>query len=279
MPESLTANGFSLRQSWCDVENLGPLMVTGARRGENVEVPGRHGTVRLRHKRYTEARPSLPMWVLGIDPDTGLTPADPVSQLHRNLDRLLSVFHAETVELVHTRPDGSSRMAVVELAAEPTVASRERSYPPMSRVTFDLAMPDPFWADAEPVYHTIIGVSGTTGDLAEFKGATAPMSDLVIRFQGPVNNPQLNFAGGSVFVKYNGAVSAGRQLVLDTTTWQVSPGTGTSWNPDVRQVEFAPGPRWLELDPSARPFEVEFIHTGGGSAMVSIEGRRRYLTP
>lgn len=277
MAEMLTANGFSLRQPWCDIEELGPLMVTGARRGDNIEVPGRHGVVRFANKRYTDARPSLPMRVLGVDPDTGLFVADGVTQLHQNLDRLLSVFHtSDTVLLEHTRPDGSARQAVVELAGEPTVATRERSYPPMSRVQFDLTILDAFWADSLAVSQTVTGTTGVIQELTAFAGATAPMDELVLTF-GPCNNPQISF--GNSFIKYNGVISSGRQLVINTGNWTVNHGTGAAWSPDPRQVEFAPGPRWFEIDPTVAPFEVQFVHTGGSSATCTINGRRRYLSP
>jgi hypothetical protein len=280
MAETLTANGFNLRQPpWCDIEDLSPLLVTAARRGDNVEVPGRHGKIRATNKRYTDALPSLPMRVLGVDPDTGLPVADPVTQLHRNLDTLLAVFHTSAVLLEHTRNDAASRSAWVELVGDPSVATRERSAPPMSRIQFDLTIWDGFWFDTDPVSQIITGTTGVTAALTAFEGATAPMADLTLTFTGPVNNPQLNLGGGTSFVKYNGVVAAGRQLVIDTASWQVSPGTGAIWAPDLRQVEFAPGPRWLELDATVAPFEVAFIHTGGGSATCSIAGRRKYLSP
>jgi hypothetical protein len=277
MAELITADGFSLRQPWCDVEDLSPLVVTPGYRTENVVVPARHGVVRTPNKRYGDARPALPMRVLGVDPTTGLLVADGVTQLHENLDRLLKVFHSGAVLLEHTRPDGSARQANVELTTDPTVATRERSLPPMSRVQFDLTLWDAFWSDADAVSQTITGITGTVQALTAFADATAPMSELTVTFIGPINNPQINFGDG--FVKYNGTISSGQRLVVDTGTWQVSPGTGTIWSPDPRQIEFAPGPRWLELDPTVTPFEAQLFHTGGGTATATIEGRRRYLSP
>ena len=68
MAETLTANGFNLRPAtgWCDIEDIGPLLVAGGRRGDNVAVPGRHGVIRARNKRYTDARPQIPMRVASV---------------------------------------------------------------------------------------------------------------------------------------------------------------------------------------------------------------------
>jgi hypothetical protein len=41
-------------------------------------------------------------------------------------------------------------------------------------------------------------------------------------------------------------------------------------------VQFAPGPSWLELDPSGGAITLN--HTGGGTASVQITGRRAYLS-
>lgn len=277
MAELITANGFSLRQPWCDVEDFGPLFAAPAARGDNQLVPGRHGTVRTPNKRYTDTRLTLPVRVLGVDPVTGGFVSDGVSQLHTNRDTLLRVFHADTILLEHTLPNGESRSVNAELMGEPSAATRARSYPPMSRIEFDLCLWEGFWFDTDAVSQIITGPTGTVAALTTFASATAPMADLTLTFTGPVNNPQVNFGTG--FVKYNGVVASGRKLVIDTGTWQVSPGTGTVWSPDPRQVEFAPGPRWLELNPSVSPFEVTFFHTGGGSASFALEGRRKYLTP
>lgn len=273
-PELFTANGFNLRQPWCDVEDFGPLLATPSARGDNQVVPGRHGTIRTPHKRYTDSRPTLPMRVLGVDPVTGGFVADGVSQLHTNRDTLLRVFHADTVLLEHTLPNGQSRSAYAELLGEPTVATRERSYPPMSRIELDLTLFEGFWFDTLAVSTEITGTTGVVQALTAFDGATAPMDDLTLTF-GPCNNPQINF--GNSFVKYNGVVAAGRQLVINAGNWTVNHGTGAAWSPDLRQVEFAPGPRWFSLDPTVAPFEAQFEHTGGGSATCTINGRRRHL--
>ena len=276
MAEQLTANGQSLTTPWCQLEEMSGLLVAPARRGENVTVPGRHGVIRTPYKRWAAPQPVLPIRVLGVDRTTGVAPADALSQLHQNLDVLLALFSSETVLLEHTRDDDTVREAVAELAQEPVAVVRERTHPPMARLSVPLIIPDAFWSDPVTGSVTIEGPTGTTQTLGAFTGATAPMSALTILFEGPANNPRITV--GDRFVQYNGVIAAGQQLVMDTDDFTVSAGGGGGpWTPDPRQVLFQPGPGWLEIPPTAT--SATFTHTGGGSARCVITGRRQYLTP
>lgn len=275
--EQIIANGLELISPWCQVEDVSTMLAAAPRRGENVVVPGRHGVIRSPRKRYNPADIVIPMHVKGVDRATGAFVDDPVSQLHDNIDHLLRVFHAETVLLEYVRSDGTSRYADTELFGEPVEMVREKSSPPLARVSVALTLFNAFWRDAVSSSQTITGVDGTVQPLTAFEGASAPMQNLLITFTGPCNNPMLTH--GTRWVKYNGAIAAGRQLMLNTETWQVSSGTGTPWTPDFRDLEFGEGATWLELDPSVTPFEITFNHTTGSSATCTVAGRKAYLTP
>lgn len=277
MTETLTINGVSL-STWAYLApSVSGLLTVPARRGENVTVPGRHGAIRVA-KRFEPNDVVLPLWINGAQED-GSIPigSSAAKEWFKRRDELLRILYAEDLLLEFTRPDGTARSARAQVTE---ILEFDRiGMVPAAQVNVGLNLYEGFWFDSEPVSQTISGTTGVVAQLTAFADATAPMTDLTLTFDGPVNNPQITFAGGNTFVKYNGVISAGRKLVIDTGTWQVSPGTGSVWSPDPRQIEFAPGPRWLEIDPSATPFEVQFFHTGGGSASCSIEGRRRYLAP
>jgi len=273
----LWANGQSLNTRWCQVEDLSSLVVPAGRRGSNITVPGRHGVVRTTNKRYDPTDVVIRLGVKGVDRTTGALVADGVTRLHENIDEVLRIFSGDTVELRYERDDGTARTAVTELTSEPVAVTVERSYPPLARVSVATTILGAFWLDADSVAQTITGPTGTEVELSEFAGGSAPISDLLITFFGPCNNPQLTV--GDRWVKYNGVISSGRELQLNTATWQVSPGAGAAWSPDPRSVEFGRPPTWLELDPSVDPFVVTFAHTTGGSATVTIAGRRTHLVP
>lgn len=277
VPERLIANGVDLNAAWCKVEGLRELLAAASRRGENVTVPGRHGLIRTPRKKYNAVDVVVPMHVLGVNRTSGDPVTRAASQLHENIDYLLHVFHTETVQLEYVRDDGTSRVAVAELAADPVVAVRERSAPPLARVSVALRLADAFWRSTQDVSQTITGVTGTTASLTAFAGSTAPIADCQVTFHGPGNNPRI--AIGDRWLQFNGVIGAGRQLVLDCEHWHASAGTGSAWSPSVLQVYREPGPAWLEIPPSHDPLTVTFTHSGGGAASVEIAGRKAFLSP
>lgn len=274
--EGLTANGVDLASLCYMTTNISELLTVPNRRGENAVVPGRHGAIRTRNKKFDTGELVLPMWIVGCTSYGAI----PFGTTDRELfftrrDELLRIFYADEVALRFTRSGGLVTEAICEVSdvIDFTRIGRE----PLARINVALRVLGAFWRDVDPVSQTITGPTGTTATLTAFQGATAPMADLQIKFTGPVNNPKLTH--GDKWVEYNGVITAGRELVLDAGFWSATPGTGTEWQPDLRQVFREPGPAWLELDPSENPFEIRFDHTGGGSATVEIAGRRAYLSP
>lgn len=274
--QQLAVNGVDLSQYGVILQSKAPLMSSPPRRGENVTVPGRHGTIRTPRKRYEENDLVLVMLVLGAQPD-GTVPSDSTAaeQLYANADALMGLFGAETVLLTRTMPDGSQRNATAEVVEKIDWSRQLGDTPLLAQVGIALTIFDAFWADTSPVSQTITGATGTTATLTAFQGATAPISDVTITW-GPCSNPQL--IHGPAFVTYNGVISAGRQLVINTANWTVSTGSGTAWSPDLRLVSFGPGPAWMELNPWLNPFAVQIVHTGGGSASCTLTAARRYLS-
>lgn len=274
MPEAFTINGVSLDTYAYMLTDISGIMSTAPRRGSNVTVPGRHGAIRT-PKRFDPAEAVLPLWVVGAQPD-GSVPVDSTAaeEFFANRDALLNILHSDSLLLEYTRGDGSSRSAYAEVTE--TLEFARIAAGPEAKVSVALTLFEGFWFDTLAVSQGITGTTGVIQALTAFVGATAPMDDLVLTF-GPCSNPQLNI--GNAFVKYNGVIASGRQLVINTANWTVNSGTGAAWAPDLRQIEFGPGPRWFELDPTVIPFEVQFVHTGGSSATCTINGRRRYLAP
>ena len=110
--------------------------------------------------------------------------------------------------------------------------------------------------------------------LSLFASATAPCNELTITF-GSGNNPRLSTSYG--FVGYNGVITAGRQLTINTATGQLGTGSGQLWTPTYDGLIYSPGPRLFEIDPS-EALQAILTHTGGGSMTVEVAGKRRYRT-
>ena len=274
--EDVTLNGVSLDSLCYGLEDTSGLFTVPARRGSNVVVPGRHGAITIPNKHFDEADYVLPLWIAGSRPD-GTIPrgSSEAREFWARRDELLRILYAATLRVEFTRPTGHRVYAVCEVTD--TIDFTRRGVDPLGVIKVGLVNTGAFWADTAPVTQLIEGRSGSRHELTEFRGATAPMTELTITFQGPINNPMIEL--GTTTVQFGATVTAEQQLVLNTANWSVSPGTGASWAPDLRQIEFTPGPEWFAISPSATPFEVRFTHTGGGEATCAIAGRRKYLAP
>jgi hypothetical protein len=273
--EQLLANGLDLG-SWCHMpDDISGLFNVPERRGENVPVPGRHGRIKTPRKKFDSVDHVLPLWIVGCRPD-GTVPFDGTQrEFYRRRDELLQVLYADELELSFRRPDGTVLTAIAEVTE--ALDFTRRRVQPVALVNVALTICDPFWVEELDVSQVITGVTGTTATLTAFTGSTAPISDAVITFQGPVSNPRL--AVGDRYVRYNGVIPAGKELVLECEHWRANSGNGAAWDPDERQVYREPGPCWLEIPASRTPLTATWTHTGGGNATVEIAGRRKFLAP
>jgi hypothetical protein len=273
--EALTINGVSLASYAFMTTDVSGLMRVPERRGDNVVVPNRHGRIRTVGKRFDSNEVTIPLWIVGADPVTGsLPPAEELDEFFARRDQLLQLLYSDPLLLAYTRPDGHTVQARGEVVD--VLDFTRRFAEPLAKVSVAIELYDAFWEDEDTVSQDVSGATGTVTTLTEFEGGTAPISDLIITFVGPCNNPMLTH--GARWVRYNGVVAAGRQLTINTGTWQVGPGTGALWTPEIRNVEQGrPGP-WFELDPATVPFSVTFTHTTGSPATATIAGRRKYLS-
>jgi hypothetical protein len=272
--ERLTVNGVDLGSYCYMTTDVSSLLSAPGRRGEDVVVAGRHGRIRTPRKRFDAGEVVLPMWLLGANPDGSVPAGGAEQEFYRRRDELLTLFHGDEVVLAFRRPDGTERETAVEVVD--VVDLTRRWAEPMARVSVALQLVDAFWSETTDVSQTITAVSSTTPhNLDVFAGSTAPIADARITF-GPSSNPRL--AVGEHWVRYNGVIADGRELVLDCRHWRASSGAGAAWTPSITQVYREPGPAWLEFPPSYGPHQVVFTHTGGGTAAVEVAGRRQFLT-
>lgn len=281
MTETLIANGVDLSSLVHDVTSIAGLLKAPKRRGSDLAVPGRHGLLRRSFKLYDSNEFVLPMWVIGADPDTGDSPADSrlgAELLYARLEELVKVFTADRVVFEHHRPDGTVRQAVCEM-----LDNWEPDWlfggPMTGQLKVPLTMADPFWAETTPTSMTFTVATGTELDLTAFAPITAPVPDVTVEF-GPCSNPELSQIYVGSYLAYDGIISAGRKLLIDVGLWRMSPSDGTAWNPGYATLRHGGvrGP-WFQIAPEpTRPPKLIFTHTGGGTATVTISGRRRYLT-
>ena len=218
----------------------------------------------------------------GVDPDTGafLPGTDTAARYWGLVDDLMRRAYRRRVLITHPRPDGD-RVAVARLNPGTSVApAREPSSPWFGRCRLEFVIPGAHWTSPNTVTTGVVSLSsGQSLDLSAFAAATAPCTELLVRFSAGAN-PQI--ATEYNRLKWAAVIPAGLQVQVDTATGLVSRGTGPAWTttdgqPGYAALDYAPGPRLFEVDP-AEPLNAVITHTGGGSMGVEVLGRLRYRT-
>lgn len=283
MPETFTVNGVDLTNLAWKIEDASGAAIMPARRGDNILAPRRHGTIRIPRKRYGEGQFILKMWVKGLNPTTGLVPggSTDIDEFYKNVDSLTRLFAAETLTVVHTRPDATARQFIGHLALDPVAFTREVSSPLFGQFNVAITNPGAFWTDTSDTTQTLTGATGATLTWTSFQAATAPMDELVVTF-GPASNPQIVQSSTNVTLAYDAVIATGRKFVIDCAAWNLN-GTvdaGGNWSYNYAALRHSNSVRWFELTPNSdgtAPTTV-LTHTGGGSVSVTMTGRRKYLT-
>ena len=279
--ERWLVNGTDLGTKASNTGSVGDMFAAPGRRGDNIDVPQRHGQLRASHKLFDSAEYAVTLWVLGVDPATGYVPAgsDTDAEYLARLDELIGLFTADEVAIDHVRPDGSVRRAVCEVI-QPVKPSREPTSTTFGEVPLILVNAGAFWVETVSSSQTFTGV--TTGDeltVTAFDGITAPMDELLLTFEA-CHNPELSQPLTGAYVAYDDIIEPDHRLVIDTANWSLSPGDGIPWTPDFRKLRHGgiKGP-WFQLKREAGGPVVRFTHEGGGTADFTVSGPRKFLTP
>ena len=218
----------------------------------------------------------------GVDPDTGVFVSgdDTAARYFALVDEVIRRVYRRRVLITHPRPDGA-RVATARLMPGTSIApAREPSSPWLGRARLDFVIPSAHWLDEVPVSTGVVSLaSGGMLDLSAFAGATAPCTDLLVRFFAG-SNPRLTTSYNRV--GWLGVIASGRQVQYETATGLITRGGGSAWptgdgHPGYGGEDFSPGPLKWEVDPG-EPLEAVLTHTGGSPMSVEVTGRRRYRT-
>lgn len=255
--------------------------------GDDVPLPGLDGALEVYGLPGQQRRPDGPAEITfnlalqGVDPDTGqwLDDGDSAEWYFAQWDELVRRLSRRRVLLRHPRPDGDRLAYAHRVGGMAPV--RSPASPWFGRFKATFAIPAGHWEDADTVTTGLVSLaSGGVLSLAAFGGATAPCTDLAVRFAAG-SNPRLTSSTGRV--GWNGVIAPGRQVLIDTATGLTSSGSGSAWTPGYANpdgsplLDYSPGPRYFEVDPS-EPLSAVLTHTGGGSMSVEVSGKRRYRT-
>lgn len=267
----MLANGIDLDQLCYNVSSRAGRMQTSPRRGKNIEVASRHGSIWTPGKKHTGATVVLTMWVIAAD-QYGHVPRDGTmrERFHTNLDRLLRIFGSDQVELIDPMPDGSHRRIVGQVLD--SIAPEVQAGGTRAQFAVSLICADAFWSDVGDVSASKTGTG--VWDVLPFQGATAPMDDLLVRFTAPCTNPRMTNPSGE-YLAYNAALSGSQWVELDCGAWTVTGGGGLTGS--YSALDHNGNGRWFELLPGDPTPSATFTQTAGATGSVTLTGRRKYL--
>lgn len=286
--ETLSVNGVILNTLAYNIESLTGRLKMPKMRTENIEVPGRHGSIRVKQKKYEQNQIILPMWVRGCDVD-GQVPFSSTrrAEFFKNLDTLTRLFTnlggAGLLDIRHTLADGSVRQCFAEVLE--AIDFSTRGVNPLGKFSVALDIPDVFWRDVNlTLVNVPVPTSPTLTTVTQLAGATAPMEEIAFNLNGPMTNPRIeayynNLALETpIWFQYSGAITAGQSLTVDCVNWKLSGSGGLTV--DYSLFSHSGSARWMSLIPGPLGAGPQFRFTGTaltGASNVAIQAYRKFL--
>lgn len=286
-PETLSVNGVILNTLAYNIESLtGRLKVPKFRTG-NLEVAGRHGSIRSRQKKYEQNQLILPMWVRGCDVD-GYVPSSGSKRIEffKNLDTLTRTFSsfgtAGLLDIRHTLPDGTVRQCFGEVVESIDFSTQGRN--PLGKFSVALDIPDPFWQDVTGVAPVVsTPTSPTLGTLTTLAGGTAPIEDATFTLTGPMTNPKVEAYYNNaplpvpVWFQYLGAIGAGQSLTVNCSAFTL---VGSGFTANYNIFSHSGSARWMSLipGPAAAGPQINLVASAlTGASSITVSAKRKYL--
>lgn len=244
-------HGMSLSQrgKW-DVEEVLEGIGIPRYRGSDLQVPFSHGS-RWIKKRFDRRKVVLSMWIKGKDRE----------ELDLHIDEFLrGIGSPGQHSLQRILRNGEVREAMGEVCTEIHFVRKGPGY---AKFALEVELADPFF------YGTTLQTdtrSITTGVLEwiHTNSGSAPCSDMIIKFQGPLANPVLRHKGSGIWVQFMGVIAAGETVVLDTGSFTCTEAVDNL----ISALYHGGDSHWMSLDTGMNELKIE-TGTSGGS--VSIE--------
>lgn len=288
--ETVTVDGLVLNTLAYNISTRGGRYTTPDVRTKNIEVGGRHGTVRVRSKKFQQGVFTMSMWVRGANED-GSVPDNSNGLSRRifqnNLDILMQTFTRRSglLDIRQTLPDGTVRQCFGEVLA--AIDPQSKSVQPMAVFSVAITIPSAFWQDLNPVTYTSpLGLTASQNlTLAPFIGATAPMEDLVWNITGAATNAKVQaLENGSplevdTWMQYTGTIPSTKILTVDSGAWTVAGNTGFS--PSTANLVHMGSASFMSLQPGPMNTAPQIAWSASSvdsHTQLVITGRRKYVT-
>lgn len=288
--ETVTVDGLVLNTLAYNISTRAGRYTTPDVRTKNTELGGRHGTLRVRGKKFQQGLFTLSMWVRGANEDGSIPDnSDGLSRriFQNNLDILMQTFTRKSglLDIRQTLPDGTIRQCFGEVLA--AVDPQSKSVQPMAVFTVAITIPSAFWQDLNPVTYTSASGLSTSQvlTLAPFIGATAPMEDLVWTIEGAGTNAKIQALENNLplevdtWMQYTGTIPTTKNLIVDSGLWAVTGSTGFS--PSTANLVHMGSASFMSLQPGPQNTAPQVAWSASSvdsNTKLTVTGRRKYVT-
>lgn len=245
---SFHGTDLSVRGKW-DVEEVLEGIGIPPYRGSDLGVPFQHGK-RWIKKRFDRRKVVLSMWIKGKDR----------VELDSHIDEFLrGIGSPGQHSLQRILRNGEVRQAQGEVCSEIHFVRKGPGY---AKFALEIELADPFF------YGTTLQVDSRsivspTLEWTHTNPGSAPCSDLIIKFQGPLANPILRHKGSGIWVQFMGVISTGEMVVLDTGSFTCNKAGDNL----ISALYHGGDSHWMSLDAGMNDLKLE-TGTSGGSVTI-----------
>lgn len=257
-------NGVDLCSKAWFVESVISGLGTPAVRGDNIQVPFMHGK-RYRKKRFESKTIILSMWVVGLNPETGLYPTDKefIEQFDTNVNTLTRLFGKNgQFQLVRQTRDGKDLIAMAEIIKDVVFIPKYPGYAKFA-VEFDLA--DPFFYP-EDYEESTITITSSPQTINIDNPGTAETNSIIVKLHGPLANPRITNENNGIWIQFQGSVALGEMVVIDMKDYSCVkssfPHEGETEN-FISGIKHGGDMNWLALEAGANILTVTSDVTSG----------------
>lgn len=273
---ALLIDGVDISQYAYNVKDRAGRLHVPGRRGENIVLPGQHGTSYVPGKPFDENAIPLSMWAVGANAD-GSVPGsgDRRAQCLANLDMLVRLFQKGaliSVKQMYTASTGRECYAEVKQAIDfSTMAGATRA-----EFAVELVVPGAFWRSIAATNQTILTGTSSPATLvfSTFAPSTAPLTGMQFDLLGPATDPVITDTTTGQWMKHSGAVPSGQHWIVDVAAWTATLNGAN----DIAALLHGGGASFLDLSANVAGPTVTVAGTSfNSSTSLKVTGKQSYL--
>lgn len=198
------------------------------------------------------------------------------------LNKLLTLMSSQSLTITNSDRPGIRAIGRL-LTATPEESHRALGW---DRYAFLIEIPTGRWESVSPVTTDVAPASPGGNIQLVLDGMTAPVQEGMIRFVGPITNPQVTDYNTGAFVRINETINAGYYVRYDIGSCRAWVTTEDTWSGGTEisgQIDFGGPRKAFEIVPTFDPETLEsrgriVYSAASGSGGIQLRAHTPYLT-